>query len=1005
MPVSFLTEEQERRYGRYAGEPGPEQLARHFHLDDADRAFVAARRGAHMRLGCAVQLGTVRFLGTFLENPADVPTRAVRFVADQLGLVPDGLMAEYAASRWRIRHPAEIRERYGYRPFSEPPVQFRLNRWLYALCWTGSDRPSALFDRATAWLVARKVLLPGATTLERNVARVRARAARRLWKRVLAGITPEQHERLEALLVPPEGARQSPLDRLRDGPVLQSPAELARAVARQDEARLLAAGLPRTEDLPRGRVLALARFATASKAHAVARLPEERRLATLVAFARTLEATAQDDVLDLFDVVITRVFADAQAAGREARLRGLRDLDAAALTLRRACAVLVDDGAADDAVRRSTFERVPREAIEAAMARVDALARPPDEPYFDELLAQHRRIRRFLPDLVHAVHLGAAPAARPLLAAVQHLRQAGSRPLSGRKLPIEFVPQSWRPRVVRDGVVDPKVWTLCLVERMRAALRRRDLFAAPSLRYADPRAGLLDGAAWEAARPAVCRAVGISASGPEEVARMATRLDAVYRATAARLPENAAVRVETAADGTAALSLSALDKLEEPASLVALRAAVQARMPRLDLPELLLEVHARTGFADGFTHASERGARAGDLSTSLCAVLLAEACNTGLEPLVRPDTPALRRSRLSWVRQNYLRAETLTRANAALVAAQAAIPLARAWGGGDVASADGLRFVVPVRTIHAGPNPRYYGQERGVTYYNLTSDQFTGLGGIVVPGTLRDSLVLLAVVLEQETSLNPTEIMTDTGAYTDVMFGIFHLLGFQFSPRLADIGGARFWRVDPKADYGALDGLARQRVNTKLIEAHWEDLLRLAGSLKLGTVQASGLIRTLQTKDRPTKLARALEEWGRMVKSLYLLSYIDDETYRRRILMQLNRGEGRHQLARAVFHGKRGELRQRYREGQEDQLGALGLVVNAIVLWNTLYMDAALAQLRAEGHEVRDEDVARLSPLGFEHINMLGRYAFTLPETVARGELRPLRDPSAADEPDEPALT
>jgi hypothetical protein len=117
---------------------------------------------------------------------------------------------------------------------------------------------------------------------------------------------------------------------------------------------------------------------------------------------------------------------------------------------------------------------------------------------------------------------------------------------------------------------------------------------------------------------------------------------------------------------------------------------------------------------------------------------------------------------------------------------------------------------------------------------------------------------------------------------------------------------------------------------------------------------------------------------------------VNGEAYRRRILVQLNRGEGRHQLARVVFHGKRGELRQRYREGQEDQLGALGLVVNVIVLWNT---DAALDQLRAGGHDVRDEDIARLSPLGFDHINMLGRYAFTLPETVARGELRPLRDP------------
>ena len=91
-------------------------------------------------------------------------------------------------------------------------------------------------------------------------------------------------------------------------------------------------------------------------------------------------------------------------------------------------------------------------------------------------------------------------------------------------------------------------------------------------------------------------------------------------------------------------------------------------------------------------------------------------------------------------------------------------------------------------------------------------------------------------------------------------------------------------------------------------------------------------------------------------------------------------------------------MRQRYREGQEDQLSALGLVVNIIVLWNTLYMDAALNRLRAEGHDVRDEDVARLSPLGFEHINMLGRYAFTLPDAVARGELRPLRDPALADD-------
>jgi TnpA family transposase len=358
----------------------------------------------------------------------------------------------------------------------------------------------------------------------------------------------------------------------------------------------------------------------------------------------------------------------------------------------------------------------------------------------------------------------------------------------------------------------------------------------------------------------------------------------------------------------------------------------------------------------------------------------------------------LRWSRLVWVSQHYLRNDTLTEANARLVAAQNQIPLVDCWGGGEVASADGLRFVVLVRSVHAGPNPKYFGVGCGVTYYNLVSDQFTGLNAIVVPGTLRDSLVLLALVLEQQTELTPTQIMTDTGAYSDVVFGLFRLLGYQFCPRMVDMGGARLWRIDPTADYGPLNRIARHKINMDLMARHWDDLLRLAGSLKLGLVQATSIMRTLQVGDRPTRLAQAVAEFGRIDKTLHILTTMDDERKRRRTLHQLNRGEERHKLARVVFHGKRGELRQHYREGQEDQLGALGLVVNIIVLWNTLYIDAALEQLRREGYPMEPTDVARLSPLCFEHINLLGHYAFALPESVAHGALRPLRQPGDPDE-------
>lgn len=117
---------------------------------------------------------------------------------------------------------------------------------------------------------------------------------------------------------------------------------------------------------------------------------------------------------------------------------------------------------------------------------------------------------------------------------------------------------------------------------------------------------------------------------------------------------------------------------------------------------------------------------------------------------------------------------------------------------------------------------------------------------------------------------------------------------------------------------------------------------------------------------------------------------MDDPDYRRRILTQLNRGESRHSLARAVFYGKRGELHQSYREGQEDQLGALGLVVNVIVIWNTKYMEIALDAINEAGQLVHDSDIKRLSPLGYEHINIMGRYSFILPEEIEQGGLRSL---------------
>jgi len=216
----------------------------------------------------------------------------------------------------------------------------------------------------------------------------------------------------------------------------------------------------------------------------------------------------------------------------------------------------------------------------------------------------------------------------------------------------------------------------------------------------------------------VYRSLGHPLNAGEAVNALTRQLDTVYRQVAKNFSDNQAVSLDFSGKRTK-LTIAHLSGLDESPTLKSLAERVSGLLPVVDLTELLLEINAHTGFADEFTHASEAGARMEGLTVSICAVLLAEACNIGLEPFIRPNIPALTRHRLNWTRQNYLRAETLVSANTRLVDYQSTLPLAQKWGGGEVTSADGMRFIAPVRTVHAGPNRKYFGSSRGITWYNM----------------------------------------------------------------------------------------------------------------------------------------------------------------------------------------------------------------------------------------------------------------------------------------------
>ena len=187
MPVEFLSDEQVGAYGRFTGELSAAEVERFFYLDDADRNLIARRRSDHHRLGFAVQLGTVRAVGRFLEDPLDVPWPAVEFLAGQLEIGNASCVKKYVQRpQTPYEHAWEIRDRYGYRSLDDPGCAGAFARFLEGRAWTHVEGPVALFEQAAGWLRRNRVLLPGVTVLARQVAAARETAEARVYAALAA---------------------------------------------------------------------------------------------------------------------------------------------------------------------------------------------------------------------------------------------------------------------------------------------------------------------------------------------------------------------------------------------------------------------------------------------------------------------------------------------------------------------------------------------------------------------------------------------------------------------------------------------------------------------------------------------------------------------------------------------------------------------------------------------------------------------------------------------------
>ncbi|MBA2764510.1 MAG: Tn3 family transposase [Thermoleophilaceae bacterium] len=956
----------DRSYPEVPADPGDEELARDWTLSAADQAEVLRCRGDANRHRFAVQLCALRALGRFVDDFAAVPVRVANHVGRQLGLPPSLFMESTDRAATATEHTQRIREYLECGAF-DAAAQERLKQWM-------SDRaaegilPTPLLALAVNALRSWRVELPARSTLERLAGAASARGEEETWRRVGERLPPEFCAAVDALIG--KGDHRSPLFQFKQYPPEPKAAAIKDYLERFERLRAIGADRVDFSGLQPDLLAHLAELGRRYDVKELRRFAPAKRHALVACFLADAQKTTLDHLVEMNRGFLTTMHRHARNAveerHREVRQRANKGLT----TVLRALEVALDRSRPAEArlAELDGDEATLREAV-ATCRDFQALA---DYGLLDELKNRHSGLKRYLTGFLTLPFRGER-GAEPLLAALELARKlnAGEVERLPADAPVQFVPAGWRGALLDDsGRPDRRLWEIALAFAVRDRLRSGDLFLAESRHHVSFWNLVYAADLWEKKRAAAYGELDLPNEADRALDKLRAELGQAASALAAGLDSN---RFATLRDGR--LEYSVRDGINEPERVGQLRRVIEAHLPRIRIEDLLLEVDSWCGFTRELLPLGGYQPRADNLYAALLAALVAHGTNLGISTMAQ-STKGIGIDLLHHISQWYLRQDTLRAANRVLVDYHHRLPLSSVWGDGVSSSSDGQRFGVQASSLLASFYPRYFGYyDRAITVYTHVSDQFTVFASRAISCSPREAIFVLDGLLENDTILRPREHYTDTHGFTEQLFGLCYLLGFSFMPRLKDLKDQQLYKLD-RSDFGELGPIFRSSVDVALIREQWDQLVRVASSLRNRTAPAHVVLERLAASSPTDRLAKALTMLGRVAKTAHILRYAHDAKVRDRVQLQLNRGESRHALARRLFFANQGAFRSGDYEEIMNKVSALSLLSNAVLVWNTVRMAEIVRSLEEAGQVVAREDLARISPLHRAHVIPSGTYHF-----------------------------
>ncbi|HEY1589572.1 MAG TPA: transposase, partial [Rhodanobacter sp.] len=525
-------------------------------------------------------------------------------------------------------------------------------------------------------------------------------------------------------------------------------------------------------------------------------------------------------------------------------------------------------------------------------------------------------------------------------------------------------------------------------------LKSGDLFVPGGERYDDYREELVDEATFQNELAGYGEVSGIATDPCAFVKGLQDQLRKKCSEVNARFPDNVHADI---VDGQ--LILKKLQRTELSKAIMLVDQLITERLPETSIVDVLVDATSWVDLSKHFKPLAGTSSRISDLHHRVVTTLFCYGCNLGPTQTAR-SVRGFSRRQMAWLNLKYVTDDTLERATVDTINLYNKFELPGYWGSGKSASADGTKWNVYEQNLLSEYHIRYGGYG-GIGYYHV-SDKYIALFSRFIPCGAYEAIYILDGLIENRSDIRPDTVHGDTQAQNFPVFGLAHLLGIDLMPRIRNIKDLSLSKPDVQASYPHIQSLFGEgSIDWNLIETHLHDMLRVVVSIKTGKISASTILRRLGNYSRKNKLYFAFKELGRVIRTLFLLRYIDDVDVRRTIHAATNKSEEFNNFTKWAFFGGQGIIAENVLHEQQKIVGYNHLVANLVILHNVEQMSRVLAELRDEGIEISPEVLAGLSPYRTAHINRFGDYTVdtsrkVTPIDFARRILREAEDAAVA---------